>query len=177
MCAASNLFQTQEVADKLNTDLINIGNWIQNHGLAINAKKTEFMHGSHLGSPQKLKSCQQIDLYLDGVYINEVESYKYLEVIVDENITWFAHTDYISRNVSARIGLLRRIRPLLTIPTAKLIWNTTISPLLDYCDVVWDSCTVTAATKLQRLQNLDGRLILRADNNMPSEDASAKGST
>ena len=73
--------------------------------------------------------------------------------------------------MSSSIGLLRRVRPYLTNFTATLIYNTTIAPLFDYCDVIWDCCSASAASKLQRLQNRAARVILESDNTMPSEIA------
>ena len=50
------------------------------------------------------------------------------------------------------------------------MYNTTILPLFDYCDVVWDSCNFTSSIKLQRLQNRSAKVITRTDNATPSED-------
>ena len=73
--------------------------------------------------------------------------------------------------MSSRIGLLRRVRPYLTNFTATLVYNATIAPLFDYCDVIWDCYNVSVASKLQRLQNRAARVILKSDNTMPSEIA------
>ena len=61
---------TQEVVDNVNTYLINISNWIQNNGLAINAKKTELMDMVP-GYPQKLKTC----LLLKFIYDNTIHPF------------------------------------------------------------------------------------------------------
>ena len=66
--------------------------------------------------------------------------------------------------------MLKCIRPFLDIPTTKLVYNTTILPLFDYYDVVWDSCNVTSSTKLERLQNRSARVITRTDNATPSDN-------
>ena len=129
--------------------------------------KTEYMI---IGSHQKLKISQPIDLRLNDTPIARVESYKYLGVTIDTNLSWSTHTDVLSNKVSSRIGPLRRLRPYLTNFTATLAYNATIAPLFDYCDVIWDCC-VSAASKLQRLQNREARVILKSDNTMPSEIA------
>ena len=58
--------------------------------------------------------------------------------------------------------------PGFTIPSAQIVYKTTIQPLLDYCGKVWDSCGETSISRLQRLQNRAGRIILSADSYTPS---------
>ena len=157
-----------EIEDRLNSELASISNWIQANGLGLNVHKTEYMV---IESHQKLKISQPIDLRLNDTPIARVESYKYLGVAIDTNLSWSTHTDVLSNKVSSRIGLLRRVRPYLTNFTATLVYNATIAPLFDYCDVIWDCCSASAASKLQRLQNRAARVILESDNTMPSEIA------
>ena len=67
--------------------------------------------------------------------------------------------------------MLGRVRSNLTGQVATLVYNTTISPLFNYCAIVWNSCNATASMKLQRLQNRAVRVVLKADNSLPSEIA------
>ena len=124
-----------------------------------------------IGSHQKLKISQPIDLRLNDTLIARVESYKYPGATIDTSLSWSTHTNVLSNKVSSRIGLLIRVRPYLTNFTATLVYNTTIAPLFDYFDVIWDCSSASAATKLQRLQNRAARVILESDNTMPSEIA------
>ena len=124
-----------------------------------------------IGSPQKLRLCNPINLRLFGTGISRVETYKYLGVTLDSNLTWTAHTDELSKKMSSRIGLLKRVMPYLTRQIATLFFNTTISPLFDYCAVTWNSCNITASKKLQRLQNRAARVVLKSDNSLSSESA------
>ena len=114
---------TVEIEDRLNSDLASISNWIQANSLGLNVHKTEYMV---IGSHQKLKISQPIDLRLNDTPIARVKSYKYLGVTIDTNLSWSTHTDVLSNKVSSRIGLLRRVRPYLTNFTATLVYNATI---------------------------------------------------
>ena len=98
--------------------------------------------------------------------------YKYLGVTVDCNISWAPHVhDKVCKKASSRLGILKRIIPYLSKPTAKLVYNTTIAPIFDYCGVVWDTCSDTTATKVQQLQNRAARQILGVNNGTPSDSA------
>ena len=154
-----------EIKRKLNDDLENISKWIELNGLALNPKKCEFMI---IGSPQRLRHVSFGSLILSGVPIKSVDSFKYLGIIIDKNISWSSHIDYLCNKVSSRIGILRRIMPFITIPSAQIVYKSTIQPLFDYCGIVWDTCTETSSMRLQRLQNRAGRVILSADNYTPS---------
>ena len=145
-----------EIERNLNADLKIISQWLENNGLVINPTKTEFML---IGTHQKFRRFQPLELYLDNHIITKVETSKYLGVTLDSNLTWTSHVDKL------HIGVLRRIRPFLDISTAKLVYSTTILPILDYCDVVWDNCNVTSTQKLQRLQNRSARIIMGAHFN------------
>ena len=98
--------------------------------------------------------------------------YKYLGVTVDCNISWAPHVhDKVCKKASSRIGISKRIIPYLSKPTAKLVYNNTIAPIFDYCEVVWDTCSDTSATKVQQLQNRAARQILGVNNGTPSDSA------
>ena len=142
---------------------------IKTNGLALNVKKIEFM--VQVGTWQKLKHCDPIELFLDDVTITRVDTYKYLGVTVDCNISWAPRVNKVCKKASSSIGMLKRIMLYLSKPTAKLVYNTTIAPIFDYCGVVWDTCSDTTATKVQQLQNRAARQILGVNNGTPSDSA------
>jgi len=150
-----------EILRRLNDDLENISKWSKLNGLALNPKKCEFMV---IGSPQRLRHVSFGTLMLNGTPIKRVEAFKYLGIVIDSNISWSNHTDYLCKKVSSRIGILKRIMHCLTLPSAQTVYKTTIQPIFDYCGVVWDSCSEASSLRLQRLQNRAGRIILSADS-------------
>ena len=82
-----------------------------------------------MGTSQKLRYHQPIQLYLDSHIIARVETSKYLGVTLHANLSWTSHVDKLHSKVSSGIGVLKRIGPFLDVPTAKLVYNTTILPL------------------------------------------------
>ena len=59
---------------------------------------------------------------------------------------------------------------LYSYDTLITIYNSLIQPSFDYCDLVWDNLSKGLATRLQKLQNMAGRVILRAAYDVSSED-------
>jgi hypothetical protein len=73
---------------------------------------------------------------------------------------YWAHFDDI-RYTSARLGVLRRIRPFISQDVAKLLFNAMVLPLLDYGDTVWANTYDKHLDRLQKLQNRAARIILQ----------------
>jgi hypothetical protein len=92
VCGATT---TGEIEEKLETDLHNIHNWLLTNKLTLNAQKTEYML---IGSRQKLSQVKSdFDLIIWSERISCISSTKTLGVLVDENITWGNHIDYVAK--------------------------------------------------------------------------------
>ena len=63
-----------------------------------------------------------------------------------------------------------QVRPFVNREILLLIYNALVQPFFDYYDIVWDSLSAGLATRLQRLQNRAGRIILRANYETRSEE-------
>ena len=110
-----------------------------------------------IGSRQKLSQVKiDPDLHIGSEGISRVSSTKTLGVLVDENITWRNHIDYVAKKASKGIGLLRRSKDLLESNTLKTIYNATVLPYFDYCALVWDNCS---QNKLEKLHNKAAQII------------------
>lgn len=75
-----------------------------------------------IGGTQRLKKFESIKRLIDEVELEGVKRYKYLGVILNEN----------QAKISQRLGILRRIKHLLSEETWKLMVNTLVMPLMDY---------------------------------------------
>ena len=53
------------------------------------------------------------ELFIDGITVERETVTKFLEVIIDENITWKAHINTISTKISRTIGILYRSRLII----------------------------------------------------------------
>ena len=87
--------------------------------------------------------------------------FSYLGVVLDENLSWTGHLEYVSSNVSRRLGLLSRIRSCLTLEASKQVYTSLLQPLFDYPDVAWVEISEECCKELQRLLNRAVRIMLR----------------
>ena len=113
-----------------------------------------------IGSVQKIQPLNNhIAIRVNGRLLKTVKRIKYLGSIVDENLTWDDHNDYILVKIRHNIGILKRMR--LTVPRESLVllYKTLIEPYFRYCNTVWVYCNETLLDKLQVLQNKAARVI------------------
>ena len=61
--------------------------------------------------------------------------------------------------IASGIAAIKRVRQFVPPATLHLIYKSLIQPLFDYCNVVWGSCGIKLADKLQKLQNRAARAL------------------
>ena len=81
-----------------------------------------------------------------------IKRVKYLG-LVDENLSWDEHAEYISKTISRNIGIIKRMRSILPHESLTTLYMTLVEPHFRYCDIVWGQCNETLKDKLQTLQN------------------------
>ena len=96
---------------------------------------------------------------LKGKSLSFVTESKLLGVVVDSNLSWCSHINYIVSKVSPKIGLLGRLRFSLPSNLLTVVYNSIIVPYFDYCDTVWGNCCQKYKNILQRLQNRCARIV------------------
>ena len=95
-------------------------------------------------------------------------TYRYLGIEVDEALGWQCQADIICKKVSAGLGALKRIRPLVPSQTLLQMYEALVLPYLDYCFEVWGCMRKSQCDRLQKLQNRAGRIITFSDYNTGS---------
>ena len=60
-----------------------------------------------------LKSCSGVSIGISGTMLERVDTFKYLGITIDQNMTWSGHIESLLSKANQRIGLLRRVKHLL----------------------------------------------------------------
>jgi hypothetical protein len=141
-----------------------IADWFQSNQLTLNIKQTKLML---LGTIPALSKFKNISLTYGNNNIEIVNKFKYLGVILDSNLSWCEHVNYMSSNVSKRIGVIYRVRNYLPCNTVNMLAKALVFPHFDYCSTVWSNFTVNHHKELQILQNRLARVLLHADIRTP----------
>ena len=93
-----------------------------------------------------------MNIFIDNKPITEKQSTKFLGVVLDSHLTWNDHFKKISTSVSKAIGILWKLKPILTRKTLFMLYNTLILPHLIYCNIVWGNCNKSKVDSLFLLQ-------------------------
>ena len=94
----------KDLEEKLNADLLKIGDWLKAHKLTPNIKKTKAMV---IGSGRKFRNLISASVKVYDEEIETVQQYTHLGVIFTANMTWTAHIDHLCAKVNKRLGLLK----------------------------------------------------------------------
>ena len=102
-----------ENLEKLNTLLIE-------NNLFLNIEKTEAVL---FGTTANLSKVTNYQLVINGSPLKRVSEFRYLGIVLNENLSWNAQIDDIIVKVGKRLGLLRRLRRNLTMHAAETVYK------------------------------------------------------
>ena len=142
-------------AETINRELIKISQWLGANKLSLNVVKTKFMvfHASK-------KSVIYTELQINGNNIERVTQFIFLGLILESNLSWNKHINYISLKVSKAIGiLLKSVYPLSVLLT---LYNTLVLPYFNYGILTWGSIVIEDH-HLHKLQKKAVRIITQSD--------------
>ena len=109
-------------------------NYLETNELIINLKKgkTECMLFGTAKRIATLPKVRELKIYYNGTLINSTTSYKYLGTLLDQNMSLNADFDQKYKNSSSKLGLLRKLMPLLTLEAGKLLYSSAIVPVFRF---------------------------------------------
>ena len=96
---------------------------------------------------------QMILLTLDGVDIENVNSYKYLGLVLDPRLEFDAHADHLIKKLWPKLSTLKRIRKYISTPISLYLYQSLIEPCFTFNDFIYDPMTEHNQNRLQVLQN------------------------
>ena len=113
--------------------------WLQANKLSLNGQKPYYIifHRARI----KLTS-HTSDLYMGGSIITATDKLKYLEVSIDDKITWIPHITYVKNNVSKGIGIMFKDINYLKRNALVNLYHSFIYPYLIYCIEAWGNTTI-----------------------------------
>ena len=117
-----------------------------------------------LGTSRRIQN-NCIKVYLNDKLINFTTKYRYLRVLVDQNVNLKEHFDQAFRKASGMLRLLKKIRSSLTMDAAESIYKYMIMPPLTYSSVVTLNLNAAQTSRIENLQDRASRVI------NPSESA------
>ena len=145
----------------LQDDLHSVSQWLLHNRLSINAKKSKVMQVGIYTA--KLRNSPELNLYINHVRLENVDEYLYLGVMLDSGLRMNAHVQMVYDKCVQKLGLIAKTRHLFDSATSRLLYITTLLPVIEYCSSVYMVANQTELEKLQKLQNVALRMITQMD--------------
>ena len=155
----------QQLTIAMQEEMDHVHAWCQKWGFTPSPTKTALLPFVPLS-----QSAPYIAISLGGKYIENVTTFKFLGVILDQHLRYDVHLDNLITKCKRRINLMRALagttygsakKPLLT------VYKALIRSLIDYGSIVYDKSDPAYLESLQRIQNQALRLACGVNMSTP----------
>ena len=109
---------------------------------------------------RKQKPIDAITLSINGEYIDNVEHFNFLGIILDEKLSWINHINMLSHKISKVIGVMYKLKNVIPVYILLILHNAIISSHLYYRSSVWG----INADRLEILPNKNSVRIVTKSN-------------
>ena len=89
---------------------------------------------------------------MSGQVLKIVEQHSYLGVIIDHQLSWNPHIDYVRGKATKLIGFLNRNLRTCSKELKELSYKQFVLPVLDYASSIWDPYHQNQINKLEMIQ-------------------------
>ncbi len=131
----------------MNKDLELINKWVNQWLVTINAIKTVCMLFS-----TKRPNLKLLPLKLGNSSVTQVFSHKHLSLILTCKLTWNEHIKNIIAKANKRLFLLKHYKYRLSWKALTIGYLTFIWPVIEYGDVLYDSCNMELSDLIDNVQ-------------------------
>ena len=118
----------------------------------------------------KLYPKEHAIIQINKTELTQVNSTKFLGIIIDEGLKWFQHIDLVCKRSNKMLGILRKVCPLIH-SSAHLTLQAYYSfmfPFINYCNIVWAATHPTYLIKPLIIQKRFLRMISHSHRYAPS---------
>ena len=80
---------------------------------------------------------KELTLELNGESIKRSDTFNFLGIVLNEQLTWNSHITHLSSKIHPVVGLLHRLKYQLPTKILKMIYNSLILSRLHYANILW----------------------------------------
>ena len=142
----------------VNDELIKINEWISANKLSLNAGKNKFSLFQKSGKKYSIPS-NLPTLKINNHDIERVNTMKFLDDLLDDNLSWKEHIKYLENKIAKNIGLMHRANPFLDKESLLALYYSYIHPYLNYANLAWGSTYLTNLKKQRSQQKYAIRIV------------------
>ena len=142
----------KSLEETVNNELLKVSEWLNANKLTLNAKKSNYVifrpYQRKLGYSVNIKMFDNSTHTFTSLECKE--HVKYLGILLDSNLSWKFHIEYVALKISKIIGVIARLRHFVPLCTLLNIYRSLIFPYLSYGLAAWGQAAKTHLQKLLR---------------------------
>ena len=147
---------------KINRDLRKISDWGKVWKVTFNPSKTKFIVFSHHQIYPEYP-----DVVFNGVNVDRTIKHVHLGLTMTSNLSWRKHIFTVLNKASRAIHILNFVKHRLPRSGLSSLYKPMILPILEYCDIVYNNCTVRESAALEQVQR-EAALVCRTYAHVPT---------
>lgn len=156
----------KEVYTKANTILHHINLYLLSNQLHINLAKSVYIHFKPKLSNDNRKTCARTrpheDYYsvrINGTKLFKTDKVRFLGVIVDEQLNWENHIEYLEEKLNSSIIVIKRIKKFIPQAHYKKLYHSLFETHLTYGITAWGNASKSKLKVLFTIQKRCLRLL------------------
>ena len=145
----------------VNNELEKVSEWLNANKLTLNFKKSNNV--IFRPRQKRIPFIPQIKIFnptLNTRVTLEMKDFvKYLGIMIDSELSWKHHIDFICHKISRSVGIIAKMRHYIPRHLLLNLYHALIAPYLNYGICAWGNCPQTYLNKILVLQKRALRLI------------------
>ena len=105
------------------------------------------------------RNISPLSVKIEGTALEQCKTYKYLGVIIDENLNWKSHIEYICGKISRAVGGLATLRHCTNIEILREVYFALINSYVRYGITAWGNASESTLQPLNVLINKAVRIM------------------
>ena len=144
----------------MNDELLCLTDWFKANKLSLNISKTNYVLFDRGKSKHK-----QGNIMIGGDYIERVDCFKFLGILIDEELSWHKHIEHCRKKIACGMYALNMAKNYLAQNNLRQLYFTLINPHLLYGNILWGSAYKSVLQKLVTQQKKAIRVITHSKYN------------
>ena len=123
-----NIVEIEEQLSRLSAALLK---WVNENGLKLNLRKTNYM----IFSRQNMRD--NLNVMLGNTPIERKSEARFLGILIDDRLNWSKHIRTVKMKMSRYVGVMYKIKSQLPLQARLQIYHSFVQSHINFCSLVW----------------------------------------
>ena len=141
LCAQNANFTLLQA--EVNSELNKVADWLLSNKLTLNVHKSKFMIIS------RKHQVPSLSIGVKSINLEQCDSYKYLGIFIDKDLSWRTHIQYVTKKVLKACGAIAKLRHCVCVDTLKNVYYSLVYSYVRYGLMIWGHSSSSGLSSLQ----------------------------